>query len=127
MLPEEFSDYLVNHGWERHEGADSLSAIAFTKKDLRLIVKGDAVDLFIEDPVADPWRRKYELLFSFIGWSGLGFFAWTLLMHIFDAVPLRAFLAKVKAEVTGGMSPMEDLMKHFRIAEADPKAIPLGY
>lgn len=122
-LPGEYADYLEAHGWER-KNTGSCDAILFLKKDLRLFVKGDVIDLFIEDPFADG-RPKFELLFSFTGWSSLGFLAWTFLMHIIGAVSLRSFLTKVKQEVTHGVPPFEDLMKHFRIH--DHKGVPEAY
>lgn len=123
-FPADFDDYLVVQGWSLANSKRD-GYMMYTKKDCCLIVNGDTIDLLIRQPEPLPNGPALEVIHSFTGWSGLGFFAFTLLMHIMDAVPLNSFLTKVKKEVTTNVGPFEPLLRHFRVA--DHKGIPEAY
>jgi hypothetical protein len=116
VFPSDFADYLTAHDWVQREDIGTASVVFF-KKNMRLVIKGDAMDLFMENPFRADGKPIFELIHAFTGWTALSFFTFQLLMHTLGVVTLQRFLANVKKEVTGDGSPAAELLTHFTLIE----------
>ncbi|HET6255812.1 MAG TPA: hypothetical protein VFE32_17175 [Puia sp.] len=111
QFPPDFVRYLESHGWRQEDTGSSW--ISFRRNDMRVFVKGDVIDVFIQTD--DNPRRPLELLCAFHGWPILNEFTFMLQMHVMNVVSLKQFVRKAKREFADEAMTIDKILEHFGV------------
>lgn len=111
----EVAEYLQANGFVASATKIPSKTFFFQKGNRLVVIMNDNVDFMIRNS-----NGQLDQQSAFVGISTLDLFGWMLLLHIANAVPLREFIGRAKAEQCDVTEALASIFKSIAINQSIP-------